>query len=109
MFSFKSFRMLLHAHHVKAKLITITEDLQTRLTARFVQVMLHAQQMQLQHQDGLKGRISVVQTAVGDVNTVQDQDLFVDHNIRPFSAPPDWTFEPCSSHYDIVSRMQPCI
>ncbi|KAF7985605.1 hypothetical protein HWV62_3913 [Athelia sp. TMB] len=76
------------------------EELQTRLTARFTQVMLHAQQLQLQHQDGLKGRIAIVQTAVGQVNPVQDQDLFVDHNIRPFSAPADWTFEPCSSHYD---------
>ncbi|KZP33431.1 hypothetical protein FIBSPDRAFT_810692 [Athelia psychrophila] len=77
------------------------QDLQTRLTARFVQVMLHAQQMQLQHQDGLKSRISGVQAAARDVNTVQDQDLFVDHNIRPFTAPPDLAFEPCSSHYDV--------
>lgn len=101
--------MSFHTHRGKAKLITITEDLQTRLTARFVQVMLHAQQMQLQHQDGLKSRISGVQTAARDVNTVQDQDLFVDHNIRPFTAPPDWAFEPCSSHYDVVSRMKPYI
>lgn len=84
-------------------LMTIAENLQSRLVMRFVQVMLHAQHMQQQHQDGLKGRIAVVQSAVGEVNTIQDQDLFVDHNIRPFSAPSDWTFEPCSSHYDTVS------
>ncbi|KAF7980468.1 hypothetical protein HWV62_37940 [Athelia sp. TMB] len=81
-------------------LVALEDELQTRLTARFTQVMLHAQQLQLQHQDGLKGRIAIVQTAVGQVNPIQDQDLFVDHNIRPFSAPADWTFEPCSSHYD---------
>ena len=36
------------------------------------------------------------------MNPVQDQDLFIDHNVIPFSQPIDWAFEPCTSHYDTV-------
>ena len=35
----------------------------------------------------------------------KDQELFIEHNLRPFDSPTDWTFEPCSSYYDTVSEM----
>jgi hypothetical protein len=61
------------------------------------------------HHDVLKGRVASAEAAIGEVDPVRDQDLFVEHNIRPFVAPGDWTFEPCASHYDLVcvSRVKP--
>ena len=50
----------------------------------------------------LKGRITSTETAIGEVDPVRDQDLFIDYNVRSFVAPGDWTFEPCVSHYDTV-------
>ena len=65
--------------------------------------MLHAQALHINHLDVLKGRLVTVETAFGEVNTSKDQELFIDHNIRPFIAPVDWTFEPCGTHYDTVN------
>lgn len=65
--------------------------------------MLHAQALQKMHHDVLKGRVTSAEMSIGEVDPVRDQDLFVDHNVRPFVAPGDWIFEPCSGHYDTVS------
>lgn len=59
--------------------------------------------MQLGHLDVLKSRIGDVEAALEGIDTAKDQDLFIEHNIRPFSAPADWGFEPCATHYDTVS------
>jgi formin-binding protein 1 len=61
------------------------------------------------HHDVLKGRVASAEAAIGEVDPVRDQDLFIEHNIRPFVTPGDWTFEPCASHYDLVcmSRVEP--
>lgn len=77
--------------------------MQTRLVRRFVNILSQAQTLQLFHQDALKGRIASADRAIKDVDPIRDQDLFIDHNIRPFVVPGDWTFEPCSGHYDTVS------
>lgn len=69
---------------------------------RFTKVLGHCQALQIKHLDGLKGRLTTVEVVLGQVDPTQDQALFIDHNLRPFSAPADWTFEPCSSHYDTV-------
>lgn len=83
-----------------------TEELQTRLVVRFAKVLLHAQDLQLSHQDTLKTRIVAAETALGAIDPTRDQDLFIEHNIRPFTAPADWTFEPASIHYDTASSFQ---
>jgi len=68
--------------------------------ARFTKVLIHSQTLQIAHQDVLKDRLARVETVLGQVNPAQDQDIFIDHNIRSFSVPADWTFEPCPNHYD---------
>lgn len=68
----------------------------------FVGVMREAQNIQLSHQDILKDRLTAVITALTEVQPDKDQTLFVESNIRPFSLPNDWVFEPCSNHYDTV-------
>ncbi|KAG5716655.1 hypothetical protein E4T56_gene16386 [Termitomyces sp. T112] len=59
------------------------QQLQQRLVERFAKILQHSQSLQLRHLVSLKNRT-----------------LFIDHNIRPFIAPDDWTFEPCITHYD---------
>lgn len=68
----------------------------------FVTIATEAQNIQLSHQDILKDRLATVSAALIEVQPDEDQTLFVDSNIRPFSIPEDWVFEPCSSHYDTV-------
>ncbi|KAL0581179.1 Protein BZZ1 [Marasmius crinis-equi] len=77
-----------------------SEVLQSRLVGRFTKVLLHAQALQLSHLDVLKGRLTGVEASLNHVDPPKDQDLFIDFNVRPFSAPPDWDFEPCHSFYD---------
>lgn len=68
--------------------------------------MLHlAQTLQSSHYEALKGQVSVVDAAISSVDPKKDQELFIEHNLRPFASPADWTFEPCSSYYDTVSGM----
>jgi hypothetical protein len=84
------------------------EILQTRLVERFTKILLHSQALQSSHLDALKSRLAAVETAFGDVNPSKDQDLFIEHNIRPFSAPSVWKFEPCAVHYDTASSLELC-
>ncbi|KAI3616200.1 hypothetical protein WG66_014005 [Moniliophthora roreri] len=76
------------------------ELLQARLVERFTKILLHAQALQLSHLDVLKGRLAALEASLGQVDPPKDQDLFIEFNIRPFSAPADWTFEPCHNFYD---------
>ena len=77
--------------------------LQRRLVERLVEVLQHSDALHSKHLDALKGRVSRVDAALGRVDAVKDQDFFIEHNIRPFTAPTDWVFEPCTFHYDTVS------
>ncbi|KAG2359645.1 hypothetical protein BDR07DRAFT_1378531 [Suillus spraguei] len=90
------------ANGVKTKFYT--EDLpsfeDTRLVMDFVGVMTEAQNIQLSHQDILKDRLATISAALTEVQPDKDQALFVECNIRPFSLPDNWVFEPCSIHYD---------
>ncbi|KAG1743309.1 uncharacterized protein EDB91DRAFT_1328561 [Suillus paluster] len=96
------------ANSVKMKFYTedlpsledLFQELQTRLVMDFVAVVTEAQRIQLSHQDILKDRLATVNAALIEVQPGKDQALFVDCNIRPFSIPDDWVFEPCSNHYD---------
>ncbi|KAI0693453.1 hypothetical protein C8T65DRAFT_668088 [Cerioporus squamosus] len=76
------------------------QDLQTRLLNRFVDILKNAQEVQLKHLDTVRTRLTACEAAFSAVDPGADQDLFIDHNIAPFSPPADWTFEPCASHYD---------
>ncbi|KAG6827113.1 hypothetical protein H0H92_013157 [Tricholoma furcatifolium] len=71
-----------------------------RLVERFAKILQHSQALQISHLDSLKNRINRVNAAFGAVDAAKDQNLFIDHNIRPFTAPDDWSFEPCPTHYD---------
>ena len=81
---------------------TTSEDLQTRLVENCTTVLLRAQAIQVSHQEVLKDRLASVITALDGIQFYKDQNLFVDLNIRPFTVPSDWGFEPCTSHYDTV-------
>lgn len=76
------------------------QELQTRLVVDFVGIVTEAQNIQLSHQDILKDRLTAVSAALIEVQPDKDQALFIESNIRPFSLPDDWVFEPCSNHYD---------
>ncbi|KAG6889811.1 hypothetical protein C0992_003926 [Termitomyces sp. T32_za158] len=84
--------------------LCIAEQLQQRLVERFAKILQHSQSLQLYHLDSLKNRLSQVDAALSRVDPAKDQDLFIDHNIRPFTAPDDWIFEPCITHYDTASK-----
>lgn len=64
-----------------------------------------AQGLQSSHYDALKSQVQVVDAAISSVEPKKDQELFIEHNLRPFDSPTDWAFEPCSSYYDTVSEM----
>ncbi|KAF5369126.1 hypothetical protein D9615_010422 [Tricholomella constricta] len=76
------------------------QHLQRRLVERFTKILQHSQALQLGHLDSLRNRVNRVETALERVDAAKDQDLFIDHNLRPFTAPDNWAFEPCPTHYD---------
>lgn len=78
------------------------EILQTKLVTRFANILTHAQVLQTNHLDVLKGRLTSVEGALSEISPEKDQVMFIDYNIRPFTAPGDWTFEPCATFYDTV-------
>ncbi|KAI0322418.1 hypothetical protein OF83DRAFT_1161259 [Amylostereum chailletii] len=76
------------------------QHLQTYLTNKFISVLNHAQALQSAHYDTLKNQIAVVEASLKEVDIRKDQDLFIEYNIRPYTTPISWAFEPCASHYD---------
>lgn len=79
--------------------------LQDRLVHRLTQILLQAQALQLNNLELLKGRLMEVEKCLSGVDTSRDQELFIEYNIRPFSAPKDWKFEPCPNFYDNVRQL----
>ncbi|KAJ7133001.1 hypothetical protein C8R46DRAFT_970553 [Mycena filopes] len=100
------------ANNVKAKFydedLPALEDyskiLQSRLVTRFAKILAHSVALQTGHLDALKARLAGVEAVLGQVDPARDQDVFIEHNIRPFTAPSDWQFEPCVNHYDTASE-----
>ncbi|KAF9465752.1 hypothetical protein BDZ94DRAFT_1296252 [Collybia nuda] len=76
------------------------QSLQHRLVERFAKLLRHTQTLQLSHLDVLKSRINGVELALEKVDPARDQGIFIEHNIRPFTLPNDWVFEPCATFYD---------
>ncbi|EIW81337.1 hypothetical protein CONPUDRAFT_82321 [Coniophora puteana RWD-64-598 SS2] len=76
------------------------QDIQSRLVEKLVDIMLECQGIQRDHQDALIKHVVGAEDALKVVQPSKDQELFIEHNVRPFNTPADWTFEPCASHYD---------
>ncbi|KAJ3994622.1 hypothetical protein F5050DRAFT_1772912 [Lentinula boryana] len=74
--------------------------IQTRLVNKFTKILLHAQALQMSHLDVLKNRLAGNEARLNEVDPSKDEDLYIEYNIRPFSAPSDWKFEPCANYYD---------
>ena len=68
-----------------------------------MEILKQAQDIQLQNLDALRSHLTATEAALDAVSPQADQDLFIDYNVAPFAPPPDWTFEPSSVHYDLVS------
>lgn len=86
-------------------LIDVPEAIQTRLVIKFTKILLHAQALQMSHLDALKNQLAGVELTLNEVNPSMDEDLYIEYNIRPFSPPSDWKFEPCVNFYDTVSAL----
>lgn len=86
-----------------ADLPTLEDELQiihAQAVQGLVSVLAHAQGLQLNHHDIIKSRLSAVENKLRAIDTSKDQDIFIEYNIRPFSPPKDWKFEPCATFYD---------
>lgn len=70
-----------------------------------MKILLFAHRLQLGHLDNLKEKLSNVEAKISQVQPVEDQLLFIEHNIRPFTLPDDWKYEPCTLHYDTVNKL----
>ncbi|KAH9936652.1 uncharacterized protein B0H18DRAFT_974885 [Fomitopsis serialis] len=81
------------------------QTLQAQLLERFVVIMVQAQSLQKSHLDTLRTHIDGVESRLAAVNPQADQELFIEHNIRPFTKPGDWSFEPCTVHYDTADMV----
>ncbi|KAK7048535.1 hypothetical protein R3P38DRAFT_1868987 [Favolaschia claudopus] len=96
------------ANNVKAKFydqdLPALEDqfqiIQSRLVIRFAKILSHSVALQSGQLDVLKTHLSRLEGVLAQVDPTRDQDIFIEHNIRPFKAPSDWKFEPCVNHYD---------
>ncbi|THH08450.1 hypothetical protein EW145_g2696 [Phellinidium pouzarii] len=76
------------------------ERLQTNLVVGLVSILLHAQTLQTAHLTALQNQVNSVQQALTQVNPALDQNLYISYNIRAFSVPNDWAWEPCAGYYD---------
>ncbi|THH27874.1 hypothetical protein EUX98_g6316 [Antrodiella citrinella] len=82
------------------------QELQTDLLIKFTKIMVHAQALESSHLDNLKSRVAAAETAFNAIAPLQDQNIFIDHNIRSFFAPPDFVFEPCGVYYDTFAQSE---
>ncbi|KAH8989067.1 hypothetical protein EDB92DRAFT_1947619 [Lactarius akahatsu] len=83
-----------------AKIENQHQHIQSNYITNVVTVLQHAQALQLSHHDALKNQASVVGVALTEINSKKDQAVFIEHNLRHFASPTDWSFEPCASHHD---------
>ena len=78
---------------------------QTSLTTSLILILKQHQHHHTSTLEGLKYKLSLVDTSLAGFDAEKDQALFVGFNKRPgFVAPGDWGWEACSSYYDSVSR-----
>ena len=79
-----------------------TELIHTQLLTRLATIVVQAQTLDNHYLDALKSHVSQTESTFREVNPTKDQEIFIDHNISQFTAPNDWSFEPCATHYDTV-------
>ena len=83
--------------------VSLPETLQTQLLDRFSSIVVEAQGVHTRHLDVLKSRVEAADMAAKALDPRQDQQVFIEYNVRQFSYPPDVEFETCSTYYDTVS------
>ncbi|KAJ3754491.1 hypothetical protein EV360DRAFT_96576 [Lentinula raphanica] len=81
-------------------LVQLENTLQTRLVNKFTKILVHAQALQISHLDVLKNRLAGNEAKLNEIAPSKDEDLYIEYNVRPFSPPGDWKFEPCATFYD---------
>ncbi|GJE88388.1 hypothetical protein PsYK624_044710 [Phanerochaete sordida] len=74
--------------------------LHTQLVRKFAEIVVQAQTTEAHYLDVLKSHVTQTEATFHEVDPAKDQEIFIDHNQIPFSAPSDWTFEPSQVHYD---------
>ena len=80
----------------------MTERLQANLLSGLSKILSEAHALQSTHLTSLQSRVTAAQEAIAGVDIAKDQELYISYNIRPFSVPGDWGFEPCAGYYDTV-------
>ena len=79
------------------------EDVQANTILRLVDILLQSQSLTHNHLDLIRTKIEATETVLGGVNVAQDQSILVTWNLRAYTAPKQFAFEPCSIFYDNVS------
>jgi formin-binding protein 1 len=77
--------------------------LHTQLLTKLGKIMIQAQSLEIHYLDVIKSHVAETESSFKALDPSKEQEIFIDHNVSPFSAPADWAFEPCSVHYDTVS------
>ena len=65
-------------------------------------MLQHSQQLELNSLSSHRTRVENVNAKLNGVDISEDQELFMDLNVRTFVVPADWKFEPSPIHYDSV-------
>ena len=65
--------------------------------------MVQAQSLEVHYLDVIKSHVAETSSAFKALDPAKEQEIFIQHNTMPFSAPADWAFEPCATFYDTVS------
>lgn len=79
------------------------QDIQGNLVYRLTEIMTQAQTFTRNHLNALTIKSEQAFHAIERIDITHDQNLFVAFNLRQFTAPPDWKFEPCPSYYDTAT------
>jgi hypothetical protein len=87
---------------LRLSLIGAPERLQTTLLGTLAAILLQATAIEGSSLTALQTRLQYVTNAASAIDARKDQDVFIDLNIRPFTMPSDFVFEPCGVHYDTV-------
>ncbi|KAI0084817.1 hypothetical protein BDY19DRAFT_1043519 [Irpex rosettiformis] len=76
------------------------QTLQTQLLDKFSKIVIEAESVHSRHLEILKSRLDAADAAARGVDSQRDQQLFIEHNIRQFTYPPDLEFQSCPTYYD---------
>jgi hypothetical protein len=98
-----SVRFLCNCPHIIIKItIPSAESLQTTIIHRIASVMTAMTSTTEAHVRNLIARLGAISSTISQIDSVKDNELFVEYNKRAFEVPNDWQFEVCESYYDTV-------